>query len=82
MANLSTHDLEIMLGGRGDNKLINSLLSESVLSFYWHRYFQLAEIWPAKGEDDFFYWMELTCEEHGIFVFLSFNLFCLGQSVL
>ena len=52
--NLSTHDLEIMLGGRGDNKLINSLLSESVTSFPWYRYFQLAEILARIGEDSLF----------------------------
>ncbi len=52
---ISMRDLEILIGAPPvEKELVNSLFSESVLEFSWYRYFQLAEIFSRKSEDDFF----------------------------
>ena len=51
--NLPVTDLTIMLGAPMEHKLTD-ILNESVSSFPWYRYFQLAEVLAQDGEDDLF----------------------------
>ncbi len=51
---ISTRDLKIKLGVSSGQKVVITIIDESIISLSLQRYFQLAEILAREGEDDLF----------------------------